>query len=82
MVASAFAGTAYYIEGPLLPWLWPLLALTGLAFQLLAAIFKWKWLVWTGFALIIAGCVPERDLTLAVGDAITSLALYYILRRT
>lgn len=82
MVASAVAGTAYYIEGPLLPWLWPMLALAGLSCQILAAIFKWKWLVWAGFVLILAGCVPESDLTLAVGDAIASLALYYILWKT
>lgn len=82
MVASAFAGTAYYIEGPLLPWLWPLLSLTGLACQLLAAVCKWKWLVWAGFVLISTGCIPERDLTLAIGDAIASMALYHVLRKT
>ena len=81
MIVAAMAGTTYYIEGPLLPWLWPALDLAGLAIQLLAAITRIKWLVWPGFILICAGCFPERDLTLAVGDAVASLALFYILRK-
>ncbi len=82
MLQGATNCAVYIIEEPFLPWLWPLLALLGLACQALAAWLKLKWLVWAGFALLVCGCAPERDLVLGVGDLIASTALFYLLRKS
>lgn len=78
---SAFAQSVYYIAAPFAPWLWPALAVTGIALQLLATILKKPLLLAGGLILAIAGTIPDRDLTLLTGDILACSGLWYCMRK-
>lgn len=81
MICSlAFAQTTYYINAPFLPWLWPALAILGVALELAAIWAKRRLLLLAGIALVTAGCLPERDITLFTGNLLACAGLWYYLK--
>ncbi len=72
----ALAQTTYHLANPFAPWLWPLCAITGLTLQLYALFCKKRLFLLAGLALIIAGTIPERDITLLVGDLLLCAGLW------
>lgn len=77
----ALAQTTYHLAAPCAPWLWPLLAVTGLAAQFCALVFKKRLLVLAGVALVTVAAWPERDASLLVGDLLLGAALWRWLRK-
>lgn len=78
---AALAQTTYYLEAPFAPWLWPLLAVSGIALQIVAAFLRRPVMLAAGLGLTVAGCAPDRDLTLMTGDILASLGLWYCLKK-
>lgn len=78
---QAFAAT-FILHKPLLPWLWPLLALLGICCQLAGLWLRLAWPILAGACLVFVDACMERDVTLLVGDsAATALAWYYLHKR-
>lgn len=73
-------GTIYWIPDPFLPWLWPALAITGIALQILAIFYGKRVLVIAAFPLVLLGAWPERDVTLIAGDLAACIGLWFCLR--
>lgn len=71
----------YQLEAPFAPWLWPLLELVGIGLQFAGFIIKQKYFLPAGWVILMIGCWRERDITLAVGDALAAIGLYCYLRK-
>lgn len=77
----AHAATCYIPE-PLIPvWVWPLMALAGIACQLAAAFTRCIWLAIAGLLPMLAGAFMDRDITLAIGGAAACFGLVYGMRK-
>lgn len=74
-------GALYVISGDSLPWLYPALELAGLCLQTRALFVYNKFLLWLGAAVVAAGAIPERDLSLLVGDLLLTLTIYIYHRK-
>lgn len=73
-------GAIYQLSGPALPWLWPGLALAGLACLAAAIFLRRVYLLWPGLILVVIGAGFERDITLIVGGALASLGVWGCIR--
>lgn len=78
---TIWAGAIYHVEAQPAPWLWPSLALTGIILELCCIFNGNKWLLCAGFAAVLAGALPERDLTLLVGNCLACIAIYAIAKK-
>lgn len=74
-------GAIYYLNEPLLPWLWPALIILGLAAQAAAIFLKNRIILVCGGLSVLAGAVPERDISVVVGIIIVSATLWVCLKR-
>lgn len=74
-------GAIYEIEGQFLPWLWPVLEISGVLLQLGAIPTGKNSLFAGGMLLVIIGAVAERDLAFLVGDICICVALWAGARR-
>lgn len=79
MLASQ-TGTLYTLEAPFLPWIWAAMEIAGIAIQLAGFWLKKSWFLGAGTLAVMIGGLPERDITLMVGDGCIALALLYILK--
>lgn len=74
-------GATYYLDAPLLPWLWPALEIAAIVIQLVSLRFNSS--LWLGCGWLIGQCGawPDRDITFAIGNSLASLGLLHLYRK-
>ncbi|MDE6735115.1 MAG: hypothetical protein K2J64_06595 [Desulfovibrio sp.] len=85
------AGRVFVVPGPLLPWLAPACILAGIALQLGALAFlgarKKPLALRTGLVcaggalLVLTGAALDRDITVAVGEALALAGIWFAWRK-
>lgn len=78
-LAATEEGRVFHLQGDPLPWLFPSLAVFGLALQFAALLFNNRSLLLAGFAFVAGAAFFERDIALAVGDILATLAVWICL---